>query len=390
MCNIYTSLSSPQVYLSEIPSKKWRGLFGNCNQLFVTLGVLVGFALGTINSAYGSYKYYHTALISAGIVLPFEILMLLPITVESPRWLYLNGSIARNGEGEYLSALKFLRGKCADSLLQEEVEDIKASLSTNRLSPRGLLGQFKSFSVAWPFFLILWLVFFPQFSGITAAIFYSSEIFQQAHFNTLQSNLATLGAVGAVEFLATLASVFLVDRLGRKTLLTISSSGIVLSSALMGVYFYIYIDLCVQCLGASCTGPSVCQSYNFGWLAITSMVMFIGFFAVGWGPITWTMMSELLPDSIRTLGGSVGTMCTCIWAIVITISFEPYVNAVTPKFAWWSFSVIMFVSLFFIIILLPETKGLSLSDIQERFKHKKIINVSCTWFNYNSRHNQTS
>ena len=342
---------------------------------------MFGFALGTINSAYGSYKYYHTALIAAGIVLPFQILVLLPTTVESPRWLYLKGTRTINGEGEYLDTLKFLRGKHANLLIYEEVEDIRASLTTNKLSLRELLGLFSQFSVAWPFFLILLLVFFPQFSGITAAIFYSSEIFQQAHFNTLQSNLASLGAVGAVQFLGTLASVLLIERLGRKTLLIISTSGVILSSTVMGLYFYTYEDLCLQCLGTSCTGPLVCQDSNFGWLAIVSMVIFIGSFSIGWGPITWTLLSELLPDSIRTLGGSVGTMCTCIWAIVVTTSFEPYVNAVTPKFAWWSFSVVMFVSLFFIVFLLPETKGLSLSDIQAHFKQRRIITVSCTCCN---------
>ena len=98
------------MYVGEISSKKWRGFFGNWNQLFVTIGMLLGYALGTVNSVFPTYSYYHSALIAAGVVLPFEIMMLLPTTVESPRWLYLKGRIPTNGEPDYVKVLKYLRG----------------------------------------------------------------------------------------------------------------------------------------------------------------------------------------------------------------------------------------------------------------------------------------
>ncbi len=374
-----SSICFLQVYVGEISSKKWRGFFGNWNQLFVTIGMLIGYALGTVNSVFPSYRYYHSALIAAGVVLPFEIMMLLPTTVESPRWLYLKGRIPQNGEPDYVKVLKYLRGggTNARSIIQDEIKDIQATAENSNISLKQVLGSLKSFAVFWPLLLSIMLMFFQMFGGIAAVVFFSSVIFKQAHFNNLDSNLATLGAVGGVQFIGTLTSVFLIDRLGRKTLLVISSIGMLLSCITLGVYFHVYSDICNKCLGATCTGPAVCLNPSFGWLAITSIMLFMGSFSIGWGPVPWTMLSELLPDSIRTLASSVATLSNWLMATVVTASFEGYVHAVTPKFAWWSFAVVLLVSVFFIVIILPETRGLSFSAIQERFTQRKIIAVTC-------------
>ncbi len=366
------------MYVGEISSKKWRGFFGNWNQLFVTVGILLGYALGNINSVFPGYNYYHSALIAAGIVLPFEILMLLPFTVESPRWLYLKGRIPPNGEPDYVKVLRYLRGPNSTSSIQDDIEDIQVSTENSNFSLKQLFLSLRSFAIFWPLLLTNMLMFFQMFGGIATVTFFSSEIFQQAHFSKLNSNLATLGAVGGVQFIVTLASVFLIERLGRKTLLVISSIGMVLSCVGLGVYFYIYSDVCNKCLAPSCTGPAVCLNPSFGWLAIICIMLFVGSFSIGWGPIPWTMLSELLPDSVRTLASSVATMTNLMFAAIIGASFEGYATAVTPKFAWWSFALVSFVGVFAVIILVPETKGLSFSAIQKRFKRKKIIALTCS------------
>ncbi len=364
------------MYVGEISSKKWRGFFGNWNQLFVTVGMLIGYALGTVNSVFSSYHYYHSALIAAGLVLPFEILMLLPFMVESPRWLYLKGRIPKNGEPDYVRVLKYLRGSNSIPSINEDINDIHVSTKNSKISLKELFRSLKSFAVLWPLILTNILMFFEMFGGIAAVVFFSSEIFQQAHFNKLDSNLATLGAVGGVQVIGTLGSVFLIERLGRKTLLVMSSIGMLLSCIGLGVYFYIYSDICGSCLDPSCTGPAICLNPSFGWLAIVCIMLFIGSFSIGWGPLPWTLLSELLPDSIRTLASSVATLVNWIFATLIGAGFEGYVNAVTPKFAWWSFALILLVSIFAVIILLPETRGLSFSTIQERFRRKKILAVT--------------
>lgn len=304
--------------------------------------------------------------------------MLLPTTVESPRWLYLKGKITKTGGGDYLKALYYLRGKHSKSVIREDIADIKASAAHSNIPLVKLIGMFRSFTLLWPLVLVLMLMFFQQLSGINAAVFFSSEIFEQAHFDETESNLATLGAVGGVQVVGTLLSVFLIDRLGRKTLLVASSSGMLLSCLMLGVYFYIYEDVCDRCLGADCVDVPVCQSPDIGWLAITTMMLFIGAFSIGWGPIPWTMLSELLADNVRTLVGSVATLTNWTFAIIITTNFESYANAVTPKFAWWTFAITMLISILAVVVILPETKGLSFNKIQERFENRKVIAVSCS------------
>ena len=276
-----------------------------------------------------------------------------------------------------MKALCYLRGKHSKSVIREDIADIKTSAAHSNIPLVELISMFRSFTLLWPLFLVVMLMFFQQLSGITAVVAFSSETFEQAHFDKTASNLATLGAVGGVQVVGTLVSVFLIDRLGRKTLLVLSSSGMFLSCLLLGVYFYIYENVCGGCLGPDCGGIPVCQNPDIGWLAITTMVVFMGAYSIGWGPIPWTMLSELLADKVRTLVGSIAILANCAFAVIVTSSFEPYANAVTPKFAWWTFSIFMFISVFAVVFILPETRGLSFHEIQERFENRKVIAVSC-------------
>lgn len=85
----------------------------------------------TVNSVFPSYRYYHSALIAAGVVLPFEIMMLLPTTVESPRWLFLKGRIPQNGEPDYVKGLKYLRGDGTNA--RSIIQDLLLKISKPRL-----------------------------------------------------------------------------------------------------------------------------------------------------------------------------------------------------------------------------------------------------------------
>ena len=309
------------------------------------------------------------ALIAAALVAIFAISLL--FIKETPRWLY-----KKNKDLQGNLTLNFLRGPKAD--VPKEIRGIKNAINdTAGFTLWDQLKALKHRAVFLPFLLILMLMFFQQFSGINAAIFYSTQIFMGAGVSSHTAPLVSLLAVGLVQIFATLVSVVLVDLLGRKILLVVSSSGMLLSSTGLGIYFLIYDHYCHKTLDDSSSNLAACQSTSFGGLAIACIVLFIISFSLGWGPIPWSMMSELLPLQIRDLAGAVATFVNWTFAFVITLSFNKYAVAVTPKFAWWSFGFIMLISIFCVLFLLPETKGRKLEEIEEHFKEGKILYNPC-------------
>ena len=175
-------------------------------------------------------------------------------------------------------------------------------------------------------------------------------------------------------------SVLLVDFLGRKFLLTVSSSGMALSSFVLGVYYYIFADHCGHCLGRCGHlhhDSFPCDSTKFGYLAIVSVIVFIISFSLAWGPIPWTSMSELMPNHVRTLAGSIATFTNWTFAAIITSFFHSYAQAITQAGAFWTFAIIMVLAIVIVILFLPETKGHSLEEIQKHFEKGHIFAVSC-------------
>ena len=379
-CNVHLIIL--QVYISEIASARWKGLFGNCNQLFITIGIFVSYFFGIeykTGDGYTAVKYWQIALVAAGIVAVFEVLML--FTYETPRWL-----LSKHNDSKAIQTLKTLRGP-NNLHFTKEIDKIKASIRRT-YSVIEQLMEFRHRSILIPFLLVIMLMFFQQFSGINVAIFYASQIFLEAGLNDRQVNLITAIAIGVVQMFATLLSVLLVDCLGRKVLLTVSSTGMALSSLVLGIYFYIYDHVCEGCLKGdpACKIPLndtihqhlPCSTTSFGYLAVGCIVIFIISFSLAWGPIPWTSMSELMPNRVRTLAGSIATFVNWMFATVITLCFKYYSRPpINNDGAWWTFSFIMFLAIVIVILFLPETKGHSLEEIQEHFEQGHIFAVSC-------------
>ena len=340
-----------------------RGLFGNCNQLFITIGIFLVEVLGF--SPKNFLNYTDVSLIAAAIVTIFGFLLL--FVKETPPWLYKKG---KDLEGN--RTLNFLRGPKAD--IPKEIRGIQSTIAdTESFTIVDQLKALRRRSVYLPVILVQVLMVFQQFSGINAAVFYSSQIFKSA--SVPHSTLVTLFAVGLVQIFATFVSVTLVELLGRKTLLVISGSGMLVSSAGLGIYFYVFESFCDGCLGHSCAHHQlkVCESTGFGGLAIGCVVIFIMSFSLGWGPIPWLMMSELVPLQVRGLASAAATLLNWLLAFTVTLGFNGYATLVSTKFAWWTFSIAMVFSVLFCLFLLPETKGRKLEEIEEHFRRGQVL-----------------
>ena len=191
-------------------------------------------------------------------------------------------------------------------------------------------------------------------------------------------------AVGVTQVIATTLSVFLVERLGRRVLLLVSSFGMGTSAVLLAVFYYIYYDICHEDSSATdgstvatTSGAHICSaSSHFDFMAIVAVVIFIAAFSLGWGPIPWMGMSELLPNKVRGLAAGICTLINWSFATVITMGFSGYSQAVTAKFAWGTFAIFLILSFIFVFLFMPETKGISLEQIQLNFEKGNILAVN--------------
>ena len=350
----------------------------------------MSYGLGTIAISHDNFQYYHVSLIAAGIVAVFEFLML--FTLETPPWLIAHGKTI-----EATKVLNILRGPRAN--IHKEIQGIQRSIkNTEGLFLTELSQSIRQRSVYIPFILVLMLMFYQQFGGINAAIFYSGSILQQAGFGSAkQAAILVSIVVGVVQIIATFMSVLLIDLLGRKVLLVVASTGMCLSSLLLGAHFYILNDVCHGCFGTNCTtnghvyahDSAPCDSTNIGWLAIVSVALFIATFSLAWGPIPWLSMSELMPLRARGVAAGILTLVNWTFASIIGFAYHGYADAVTPKIAWWSFAFVMFTSIFFVILFLPETKGHSLEEIEEHFEQGHIIACACKGTSGSTEENNT-
>lgn len=357
------------MYIAEVASSTQRGLLGNCNQLFVTFGVLLSYILG-IEFRGTVVKFYLGALVPAAFVAIFEILML--FTYETPRWLF-----GKNKDYIAIKVLKILRGP--DALIMKEIDHIKAVLRKAYTVPEQIM-EFKNRSVYLPFVIVFFLMFFQQFSGINAAIFYTSTILNQTGFQGNSVAIISAGSVGLTQVLATVVSVFLVDRLGRRVLLLTSSVGMTASAILLAIFFYVFRHFCHSHIEHTETMTEavshVCMyKSHLNIMAIVAIVIFIASFSLGWGPIPWTAMSELLPNKVRGLAAGIASLVNWSFATIITLCFSYYSNLVHPEWAWATFAIFLVLSFIFVFLLLPETKGRSLEEIQENFERGRILAV---------------
>ena len=363
-------------------STKLKGLFGSCNQLFATVGVLIAYLYGVNWKQDRIIQYWEFSSAGAVVVVIFEVLML--FTLETPRWL-----LGKNKDEQAVYVLRILRGPHCD--ISGEMEKIKSALSQKYTIKEQLSDLISHRAVLIPFLLVLMLMFFQQFSGIVPAIFYAAPMLQDAGI-TLDVNLVSALSIGLVQLIGSLVSVFFIDCVGRRILLTISGVGMVVSDFILGVYFYIYTEKCGSCLGPpvhcnltanvsniliSSHDALPCNTTHFGMLAVASIVLIVFTFSLGWGPIPWNAMSELMPNRVRTLAAGVATSFYWSFCTVVSLCFHSYSNWVTPAGSWWTFTLILVLAVFVVILFLPETKGHSLEEIQQHFEEGHIFALSC-------------
>ncbi|XP_055389753.1 facilitated trehalose transporter Tret1-like [Condylostylus longicornis] len=334
-CVGIASLSLP-VYLGETVQPEVRGTLGLLPTAFGNIGILICFIAGT----YLNWSYL--AFLGGALPIPFLILMF--VIPETPRWY-----IDQGREDRARKALYWLRDKKTD--IEPELKSIiRSNEDAERSSSSNACSQLLKRKNLKPLLISLGLMFFQQLSGINAVIFYTVQIFKDAG-STIDENLCTI-IVGCVNFVATFIATIFIDRLGRKILLYVSDIAMIVTLFTLGTYFY-------------CKELDFDLS-NFGWIPLASFVIFVLGFSLGFGPIPWLMMGEILPAKIRGPAASVATAFNWACTFIVTKTFQDLIDLIGTYGAFWLFGAICVVGFFFIINWVPETQGKSLEDIERK------------------------
>ncbi|PWA24182.1 hypothetical protein CCH79_00016238, partial [Gambusia affinis] len=327
MASGITSLVVP-LYISETAHEKVRGMLGSCVQLMVVSGIMGVYLAGL---------FVDWRWLAICCSLPPSLLMVaMCFMPETPRFLLSKG---KRREAE--EALRFLRGP--DAPIEWECSRIEDACneqgSTFHLSDLKDPGVFK------PLLISILLMVFQQMTGINAIMFYAEDIFVQAHFK--ESELASV-IVALIQVIFTGIAAVIMDRAGRKVLLVISGVAMMLSTTAFGVYFY---------LTPKVPSGALAPPADLTWLALASMAVFIAGFAIGWGPIPWLIMSEVIPIRVRGFAGAAVVLSNWGMAFVVTKTFQDMMNLLTSAGTFWLFACMCGLNIIFTVIFVPETKG---------------------------------
>ena len=277
--------------------------------------------------------------------------------VTSERGLYKSFPFKRLVECTFWTWERKGLSLCSDRRITLHVTfPISLTISANQETAS--LGDFTKPRLRRPLVLGLLLMFFQQFTGINAFMFYCATIFHKAGFGEGSTTISIL--VAGVQFLVTLFALSIVDRAGRRVLLLASGVGMLVCCVTVGAYFY--------AVSKSIDVPT--------WAAVAGVSLYIVSFALGWGPCAWLMIGELFPAKARGKGCAA---CVCFnWgcAFVVTKTFPLLLDHFTEAGAFWFYGGTALLSVIFVYFFLPETKGRSLEDIEAWFNTRRWSRVA--------------
>ncbi|XP_052135894.1 sugar transporter ERD6-like 16 [Oryza glaberrima] len=319
------------VFIAEIAPKALRGGLTTLNQLLVCTGLSVTYIVGTMVT--------WRMLVIAGFVPSIILIVGLSFIPESPRWL---AKVGRQKEFEI--ALQRLRGKDADVSI--EAAEIKEFIETIENLPKAGVQDLFNRAYIRPVIVGVGLMVFQQFVGINGILFYASETFVSAGFAS--GDLGTI-LMGCIQAPITAVGALLMDRSGRRPLLLISTSGLLIGSLMSAVSFYLKIH------GLFLEQVPI--------IALAGILVYIASYSIGMGAVPWVIMSEIFPINIKGIGGSFVTLVNWSGSWAVSFAFNFFMSW-SSSGTFFLFALVCAVAILFIVKIVPETKGKTLEEIQ--------------------------
>ena len=272
----------------------------------------------------------------AGGLIFFVLLFFIPL---SPRWL-----VAKNKPEKAATVLE----KCGtdNGSIEEEIAEIRISLNMETDHQR---ERFFSRKFARPIFLAVMIAIFNQLSGINAVLYYAPHIFKMAGAGSASALLQSV-AIGGTMVLFTLFALTIIDHFGRRKLMIFGSVGYIISLAVTAWAFYTY-------------GTDFSKAG--GTVVLVSIIVFIASHAFGQGTVIWVFISEVFPNRVRARGQALGSFTHWFMAAAISWTF-PVIADISGGHTFAFYSLCMVGQLLWVLFIMPETKGLTLENIQKQ------------------------
>ena len=323
-------------YISEISSAKSRGRLVALYQFNIVFGILIAFISNYLLDGVGGNSDWRWML---GVeALPAALYCLLIFGVpNSPRWLV----VQQNDEVGALSTLQLIHGDAGNA--QAELDAIKNHTSEESSRKGVFSGKYNK-----SLLLAFLLAFFNQLSGINFILYYAPVILEKAGFASSDSLLSSI-SIGGTNLIFTFVGLYLIDRMGRKSLMYIGSVGYIISLAMVAYGFK----------------TEASAGFNLFFI-----LTFIASHAVGQGAVIWVFISEIFPNSVRAAGQAWGTGTHWVFAALITMLGEVVIEAFPGWTVFAFFAAFMMLQLLFTHFMMPETKGVSLEELQDQLTSK--------------------
>lgn len=339
------AMHAAPMYIAETAPCQIRGRLISLKEFFIVFGMVLGYTVGSfLVDAVSGWRYMF------GVSLPVAVIMGIGMwwLPSSPRWILLR-AVQGKGNMELLrenaiNCLCRLRGE-SESVAQQ-VDEILAELSyiseENEVTFAELFqGKcFKALKIG------VGLVLFQQITGQPSVLYYAATIFQTAGFAAASDATRVSILLGLLKLIMTGSAVVVIDKLGRRPLLLGGVSGMVVALFLLGSY-YTFLD-------------------NISAIAVLALLLYVGCYQISFGPIGWLMISEIFPLRVRGRGLSLAVLINFGANALVTFAFSPLQALLGAGVLFFLFGVIALVSLFFIYFVVPETKGLTLEEIEAK------------------------
>ncbi|WP_406683235.1 sugar porter family MFS transporter [Seonamhaeicola sp. MEBiC1930] len=324
-----STIAAP-AYISEIAPAKDRGRLVAMYQFNIVFGILVAFMSNYLLSGIGENAWRWMLGVEA---IPAVLYIVFALGVpKSPRWL------ASKGRTEEAKAVLQIINPDGD--VEAQLQEFQSHSEPKDSSETIFIKKYR-----FPLMLAFLIAFFNQFSGINAFLYYAPRIFEEAGLGESTALLSSVG-IGVTNLVFTLLGVFLIDKLGRKTLMYFGSIGYIISLGLVSAAFFL------------------------GWTGMAVPIflfIFIAAHAIGQGAVIWVFISEIFPNHLRASGQAFGSSTHWVLAAIIP-SLIPFLfnhPAIGAGVVFLIFTGMMVLQLLFVAFMMPETKGKTLEELED-------------------------